>query len=35
MAALFSIIDRWVFHRARRDTGISAGKVTPETPRVS
>jgi ABC-type branched-subunit amino acid transport system permease subunit len=35
MAALFSIIDRWVFHRARRDTAMSAGAVTPETPRVS
>jgi branched-chain amino acid transport system permease protein len=35
MAALFSLIDRWVFQRARRDTEMSAGAVTSETPRVS
>jgi hypothetical protein len=35
MAALFSAIDRWVFRRARSDSGVSPGAVTPETPRVS
>jgi len=35
MAALFSAIDRRVFRRARSDSGMSPGAVTPETPRVS